>query len=214
MPTGPKPRAALHVVPSATAVSWTTSNAIECASPVHTYRRSLASLQLRNVNVIERRRAMRRKPAGGDAPQYRPPLLHAQGRHHRSSRCSRRAVSLSILAGIRLRGGRHLHVRRCGASQGDRSASARIPPPERYTSQGGDAMNSDQEERLDEPQVLTAGPRRSDRFQECPRVRDRLFGKILVLDGVVQLTEHDNHIYHEMITHVALMAHGSARSAC
>ncbi len=39
-----------------------------------------------------------------------------------------------------------------------------------------------------------------------------IFGKVLVLDGIVQLTERDNHIYHEMIAHVPLMAHGSART--
>jgi spermidine synthase len=37
------------------------------------------------------------------------------------------------------------------------------------------------------------------------------FGKVLVLDDVVQLTEHDNHIYHEMMAHVPLMAHGAPR---
>lgn len=40
---------------------------------------------------------------------------------------------------------------------------------------------------------------------------NRLFGRVLVLDGVVQLTQRDNHIYHEMIAHVPLMAHGSAK---
>lgn len=33
------------------------------------------------------------------------------------------------------------------------------------------------------------------------------FGRVLVLDGVVQLTERDEHFYHEMLTHVALHAH-------
>lgn len=37
------------------------------------------------------------------------------------------------------------------------------------------------------------------------------FGKVFVLDGVVQFTERDNHIYHEMLAHVPLMAHGAAR---
>jgi spermidine synthase len=35
------------------------------------------------------------------------------------------------------------------------------------------------------------------------------FGKVLVLDDVVQLTERDNYIYHEMMAHVPLMAHGA-----
>jgi spermidine synthase len=48
-------------------------------------------------------------------------------------------------------------------------------------------------------------------FQDVLIFENALFGKVLVLDGVVQLTERDNHIYHEMIAHVPLMAHGSAR---
>jgi spermidine synthase len=48
-------------------------------------------------------------------------------------------------------------------------------------------------------------------FQDVFIFENRLFGKVLVLDGVVQLTERDNHIYHEMIAHVPLMAHGLAR---
>lgn len=37
------------------------------------------------------------------------------------------------------------------------------------------------------------------------------FGRVLVLDGMIQLTGHDNHIYHEVLTHVPLMLHGSAK---
>lgn len=37
-----------------------------------------------------------------------------------------------------------------------------------------------------------------------------LFGRVLVLDGLVQTTERDEHIYHEMIAHVPLVAHGGA----
>lgn len=49
-------------------------------------------------------------------------------------------------------------------------------------------------------------------FQDVLIFENAIFGKVLVLDGVVQLTERDNHIYHEMIAHVPLMAHGSARN--
>jgi spermidine synthase len=48
-------------------------------------------------------------------------------------------------------------------------------------------------------------------FQDVLVFENRLFGRVLVLDGVVQLTESDNHIYHEMIAHVPLVAHGSAK---
>ena len=37
------------------------------------------------------------------------------------------------------------------------------------------------------------------------------FGRVLTLDGVVQTTEGDNAIYHEMLTHVPVLAHGAAR---
>ena len=37
------------------------------------------------------------------------------------------------------------------------------------------------------------------------------FGRVMALDGVVQTTERDEFIYHEMLTHVPLVAHGSAK---
>ncbi|VEC00753.1 Spermidine synthase [Cedecea lapagei] len=36
------------------------------------------------------------------------------------------------------------------------------------------------------------------------------FGRVMALDGVVQTTERDEFIYHEMMTHVPLLAHGRA----
>jgi spermidine synthase len=48
-------------------------------------------------------------------------------------------------------------------------------------------------------------------FQDVLIFRNRIFGKVMALDGVVQLTERDNHIYHEMIAHVPILAHGAAR---
>ncbi|ANK82398.1 MAG: spermidine synthase [Rhizobiales bacterium NRL2] len=38
------------------------------------------------------------------------------------------------------------------------------------------------------------------------------FGRMLALDGVTQVTEADEFIYHEMLTHVPLLAHGEVRS--
>ena len=49
------------------------------------------------------------------------------------------------------------------------------------------------------------------KFQEALVFENVLFGRVLVLDGIVQLTERDNHIYHEMIAHVPLLAHGTAK---
>lgn len=36
-------------------------------------------------------------------------------------------------------------------------------------------------------------------------------GRVMVLDGVVQTTEKDEFIYHEMLTHVPIFAHGNAK---
>ncbi len=41
--------------------------------------------------------------------------------------------------------------------------------------------------------------------------RNPRFGRVLTLDGVVQTTEGDEFIYHEMMTHVPIFAHGAAR---
>ena len=39
----------------------------------------------------------------------------------------------------------------------------------------------------------------------------KLFGKVLMLDGATQVTTRDEFIYHEMMTHVPIFAHGNAR---
>jgi spermidine synthase len=38
-------------------------------------------------------------------------------------------------------------------------------------------------------------------------------GRVMVLDGVVQTTEKDEFVYHEMMAHVPILAHGNAKSA-
>jgi spermidine synthase len=38
------------------------------------------------------------------------------------------------------------------------------------------------------------------------------FGRVMALDGVIQTTEKDEFIYHEMLTHVPILAHGSAEN--
>ncbi|WP_423246883.1 polyamine aminopropyltransferase [Spectribacter hydrogenoxidans] len=37
------------------------------------------------------------------------------------------------------------------------------------------------------------------------------FGRLMVIDGFIMLTDRDNFVYHEMMTHPALFAHGSPR---
>jgi spermidine synthase len=47
--------------------------------------------------------------------------------------------------------------------------------------------------------------------QELIIFRNRDFGTVMALDGIIQTTERDEFIYHEMMTHVPLLAHGNAR---
>lgn len=52
---------------------------------------------------------------------------------------------------------------------------------------------------------------RQSQFQKIDMYDTVPFGKMLVLDGVIQLTEFDNFAYHEMIAHVPLNAHPNPR---
>lgn len=54
--------------------------------------------------------------------------------------------------------------------------------------------------------------RRQTRFQDLLLFRHPRAGKILALDGIVQLTEVDTHVYHEVLTHPALCAHPNPRT--
>jgi spermidine synthase len=51
---------------------------------------------------------------------------------------------------------------------------------------------------------------RSD-FQDVRVLKTKDFGRMLVLDGVVQTTERDEFVYHEMLTHLPLFGHGGVR---
>ena len=44
-------------------------------------------------------------------------------------------------------------------------------------------------------------------FQEIMVIENTHFGKMLILDGVVQITEKDEFFYHEMLVHVVMHAH-------
>ncbi len=51
-------------------------------------------------------------------------------------------------------------------------------------------------------------------FQELVIFESPRFGRVLALDGVVQTTERDEFVYHEMLTHVPILAHGAAKRVC
>ncbi len=51
-------------------------------------------------------------------------------------------------------------------------------------------------------------------FQECLIFDNPLYGRILVLDGIVQLSTFDEYIYHEMIVHPPMFAHPDPQRVC
>lgn len=48
-------------------------------------------------------------------------------------------------------------------------------------------------------------------FQDIVVFESLSHGRVMLLDGAVQITEHDEFVYQEMISHVPLLAHGAAR---
>ncbi|TCZ63652.1 polyamine aminopropyltransferase [Roseicella aquatilis] len=48
-------------------------------------------------------------------------------------------------------------------------------------------------------------------FQDIMIFESETHGRVMLLDGVVQITEGDEFVYQEMLTHVPLLAHGAAR---
>jgi spermidine synthase len=48
-------------------------------------------------------------------------------------------------------------------------------------------------------------------FQEVVIFESATHGRVMALDGVVQITEADEFVYQEMLAHVPLLAHGAAR---
>jgi spermidine synthase len=75
------------------------------------------------------------------------------------------------------------------------------------------------EETLHEKEGLTTGFR-ADRVlyeestgqQQLVIFENPLFGRMMTLDGATQVTTRDEFIYHEMMTHVPVLAHGEVRS--
>jgi spermidine synthase len=48
-------------------------------------------------------------------------------------------------------------------------------------------------------------------FQDIMVFESHTHGRVMLLDGVVQITEADEFVYQEMLAHVPLLAHGAAR---
>lgn len=56
---------------------------------------------------------------------------------------------------------------------------------------------------MDESPVVTS----RSKYQEIAIYRSQHYGKVLMLDGVVQLTEKDANAYNEMMAHPAMFSH-------
>jgi len=71
-----------------------------------------------------------------------------------------------------------------------------------------ETLYPDHAQALREDRVLYDSETEHQRLRVFENAR---FGRVLTLDGVVQTTEADEFIYHEMLTHVPILAHGAAR---
>jgi tRNA A37 threonylcarbamoyltransferase TsaD len=49
--------------------------------------------------------------------------------------------------------------------------------------------------------------RKKTKFQDLSIVDTYAFGRMLILDGIVQTSINDEYVYHEMITHIPLNTH-------
>jgi len=54
---------------------------------------------------------------------------------------------------------------------------------------------------------------RQTEHQHILLIENRTYGRVLLFDGIAQVAENDEFIYHEMLTHVPVLAHGAVRSA-
>jgi len=52
---------------------------------------------------------------------------------------------------------------------------------------------------------------RRTEHQHLVLFRNEVFGRVMALDGIIQTTERDEFIYHEMLAHVPILAHGNVR---
>lgn len=49
-------------------------------------------------------------------------------------------------------------------------------------------------------------------FQKLVIFENRVFGRVMMLDGITQTTEADEFIYHESLSHLPIFAHGSVKN--
>lgn len=64
------------------------------------------------------------------------------------------------------------------------------------------------EYQYDVEEILYRG---KSRYQDILVIKNPYYGRMLILDDVVQLTERDEFFYHEMLTHIVMSAHPEPR---
>lgn len=73
----------------------------------------------------------------------------------------------------------------------------------------GETLYDSWQQRFREDQLLV---QKKSAFQDIRIFESEFYGRVLMLDGVVQITERDEFVYQEMLAHVPLFAHGNARN--
>ncbi|MDA0785104.1 MAG: polyamine aminopropyltransferase [Proteobacteria bacterium] len=63
-------------------------------------------------------------------------------------------------------------------------------------------------------QVESVVYRETTEHQDLVIYETSQWGRVMALDGIMQVCERDEFIYHEMMTHVPILAHGNARNIC
>ena len=71
-----------------------------------------------------------------------------------------------------------------------------------------ETLHDDMRQRLKMDRVLYDS---KTEHQRIVLFENALLGRVLTLDGVVQTTEADEFVYHEMLTHLPILAHGKVR---
>lgn len=71
-----------------------------------------------------------------------------------------------------------------------------------------DPVNGDFRVQLRIDKVLSE---RQTEHQHILLIENRTYGRVLLFDGVAQVAENDEFIYHEMLVHVPVLAHGAVR---
>lgn len=72
-----------------------------------------------------------------------------------------------------------------------------------------DPVNGDFRVQLRVERVLFE---RQTEHQHILLIENRTYGRVLLFDGIAQVAENDEFIYHEMLVHVPVLAHGAVRS--